>query len=51
MMMTNSAVVSCWFGGISPRATPKMSSAISRPGKESWMSAMRMISISVRPPT
>ena len=49
-MITITAVVSYCCGGISPRATPKISSAIRMAGKESWMSATRMMTISILPP-
>jgi hypothetical protein len=48
---TNSVACSCWAGETMPRKMPKTKSATRMAGKDSWMSAMRMISASVRPPT
>ena len=45
-MSTQTAALSCWLGGMMPRAMPKISNAIRIAGNDSWISAMRMITLS-----
>ena len=47
---TGIAISSCELAGSATRATPSTSSAIRIAGNESWMSAMRMMKASMRPP-
>ena len=47
---TQTAAPSCWLGGMSPRAMPKISRAMRMAGKESCTSAMRMMTASHTPP-